>query len=200
MDWATAFMERLGYVGIALIVLLENLLPPIPSEVVLPAAGFLTTSGSLSLAGVIIAATVGSVLGALALYWIGALVGRERIVRFVTRHQRWLTIGPQHVHKARSWFDTYGSRTVFLCRMVPILRSVISIPAGIARMRLLPFIIYTFFGSLIWNVVLAGLGALLGTSWQLVITWTSYYQNLVIVVGVVIAAIITFQWWRRRKS
>lgn len=198
MDWAIAVMERLGYVGVMLIVLVENLFPPIPSELVLPFAGFMTTSGVVNLVGVITAATLGSVLGAIVLYWVGALVGRERIVRFVDKHQRWLTITPNHVHQARGWFERYGFRTVFLCRMVPIMRSLISVPAGLVRMPMTPFILYTFAGSLIWNGLLVGLGALLGASWELVSQWVGYYSDVVIVIGVLVAIALAIRHFRKR--
>src|SRR5690606_40170323 len=117
--------------GIILVVLLENLFPPIPSEVILPFAGFLTTAGALTLPGVIAASTTGSVLGAIALYFVGNGFGRERIYRIVDRYQRLLTVTPEHVQRAEDWFTRYGAHTVFFCRMIPIMRSIISIPAGL---------------------------------------------------------------------
>lgn len=199
MDWATRLMEALGYPGIALVVLLENLFPPIPSEVILPFAGFMTTQGTVHLPGVIAAATAGSTAGAFALYFLGALVGRERLYRFVARYQRLLTVTPDHLRRAEAWFARYGGYTVFFCRMVPIMRSLISIPAGLVRMNLATFVLYTSFGTLIWNSVLSGVGALLGASWPLVTRWVGYYQDLVLVACVALAVALLVAAWRRRR-
>lgn len=199
MDWATRLMEALGYPGIVLIVLVENLFPPIPSEVILPFAGFMTTQGTVHLVGVVAASTAGSALGAMALYFIGAWFGRERLYRFVERFQRILTVTPEHVRQAEDWFERYGGYTVFFCRMVPIMRSLISIPAGLVRMNLLSFTLYTSLGALIWNTLLAGVGALLGASWPLVTRWVGYYQDLVIVLGAAFGLVLLVTIWRRRK-
>jgi len=200
MDWTIRLMEALGYPGIVLIILLENLFPPIPSEVVLPFGGFMTTTGTVTFVGVMIASTLGSVLGAIALYGLGAWFGRERIYRFVGRFQRYLSVTPEDVKKAEGWFERYGSQTVFFCRMVPVMRSIISIPAGLVRMNLVTFSLYTLLGSLIWNAILVGVGALLGASWPLVTEWVGYYQDVVIVVGAVVAVIVVVYWFRKRRS
>lgn len=199
MDWATQWMEALGYPGIVLIVLLENLFPPIPSEVILPFAGFMTTRGSVHLAGVIAASTAGSTAGAVALYFLGAWFGRERLYRFVDRYQRILTVTPDHLKKAEDWFARYGALTVFFCRMVPILRSLISIPAGLVRMNLLAFALYTSAGALLWNSLLAGVGALLGASWPLVTRWVGYYQDLVVVSGAALLLVLLAVKWKRSR-
>ena len=138
--------------------------------------------------GVVLAATLGSVLGALALYTVGAIVGRERVYFIVRRYGRFLTVREDHVERAEDWFDRYGRWTVFFARMVPILRSIISIPAGLTRMPLLPFIAYTIAGTLIWNVLLVGAGVILGAAWPEIVRWIDYYQNLVIVAGVAVVA------------
>lgn len=200
MDWAIRLMETLGYPGIVLVVLLENLFPPIPSEVILPFAGFITTSGALTLPGVIAASTLGSVLGALLLYFAGAWFGRERIYRFVERYERYLTVSPEHVTRAEAWFERHGVVTVLLCRMVPIMRSIISIPAGLVRMNLLTFTVYTAIGALVWNTALAGIGALLGSSWHLVSQWVSYYQDLVIAIGVLAVLAFVVSRLRARRA
>ncbi|NLN28237.1 MAG: DedA family protein [Firmicutes bacterium] len=200
MDWAIQLMEQLGYVGIFVIVLLENLIPPIPSEVVLPFAGFMTQQGVVSVAGVVVAATLGSVAGALVLYWVGALVGSWRIYRFVARHQRWLTIRPEHLTQAGNWFDTYGTVTVFLCRMVPIMRSVISIPAGLVRMPMGRFVVYTFLGSAVWNTALVVAGAILGASWREILRWLDYYRNVVLIVAVLVGVGVAVRYVVRRRK
>jgi membrane protein DedA with SNARE-associated domain len=200
MDWTIRLMEALGYPGIVLIILLENPFPPIPSEVVLPFGGFMTTTGTVTFVGVMVASTLGSVLGAVALYGLGAWFGRERIYRFVGRFQRYLSVTPEDVKKAEGWFERYGSLTVFFCRMVPVMRSIISIPAGLVRMNLVTFSLYTLLGSLIWNAILVGVGALLGASWPLVTEWVGYYQDVVIVVGAVVAVLVVVYWFRRRRA
>ncbi|MBO8142207.1 MAG: DedA family protein [Firmicutes bacterium] len=198
MDWATRIMEALGYPGIVLVVLAENLFPPIPSEAVLPFAGFMTTRSPLTLFGVVAAATAGSVLGSFALYFAGAAFGRERVHRFIARYQRYLTVGPEHLRHAEEWFARHGARAVFLCRMVPILRSVISIPAGLVRMNAVSFTAYTVIGSFIWNAALAGAGAALGASWPVVSEWVGYYQTLIIGAGATVIVLLVVRRLRSR--
>ena len=196
MQWAMDLMQNLGYPGIILIVALENIFPPIPSEVILPFAGFLVARGSLSLAGVVIAATLGSMLGALVLYSAGWLIGRERIYRLTCF--RYSPVSEASLRRAGVWFFRYGPWTVFFCRMVPTLRSLISIPAGLARMRLLTFITYTFAGTFLWNTVLVGLGAALGTAWPKVAKCFDFYDYIVIIGAVL--AIGIFLWFRLHKK
>lgn len=191
-------METLGYPGIAIIVFLENLFPPIPSEVILPFSGFMTTTGTVHLVGVTVASTTGSLLGAIALYALGGWFGRERIYRFVERYQRYLGVNPEQVSRAENWFERYGSRTVFLCRMIPILRSLISIPAGLVRMNILRFSVYTVCGSLIWNTVLISLGALLGVSWPLVAVWVGHLQTGIGIVIIAVAVVLFVRYMKRR--
>jgi len=199
LNFATEIIEALGYPGIVLVVLLENLFPPIPSEVILPFAGFMTTTSSLTITGVIIASTAGSLAGGLVLYGLGVWFGAERIERFVDRFQRYLTVTPEHVRKAQGWFSRYGVITVFFCRMVPIMRSIISIPAGLVRMNLLTFLVYTLLGSLIWNGVLVGAGAALGASWPLITQWVGYYHDTVKVIGIVACVALGLLLLRPRR-
>lgn len=200
MDWTARVMEAFGYPGIILVILIENLFPPIPSEIVLPFAGFMTTQGSLTLFGVVLAATAGSVLGALALYGIGLWFGRERIYGIVRRYGRWLTLTEADVQRTEDWFERYGMWTVFFCRMVPIMRSLISIPAGLVRMNMGLFVVYTAIGSAVWNLVLVGLGAALGATWDRVSHWVSIYQDVVIAVLLLgAAAFLLYRLLRRRK-
>lgn len=199
MDWAIELMQRLGYPGIVLIIILENLFPPIPSEVVLPFAGFLTTNGALSLPGVVIAATVGAVLGTLPFYLLGRLFGRTRVYQLVGRFGRYFRTTENDLQLAENWFNRYGPWTVFFGRVVPIVRSLISIPAGVAEMNLVTFVAYTTVGTLIWNLVLVGVGAALGTAWPLVGEWVSYYQNGIIAVGLVVVALVGYRLFTRER-
>lgn len=197
MDWAIRLMETLGYPGIAIIVFLENLFPPIPSEIILPFSGFMTTTGAVDFVGATVASTTGSLLGAIALYALGGWFGRERIYRLVERYRRFLGVSPEQLSRAEHWFASYGSRTVFICRMIPILRSLISIPAGLVRMNLLHFSLYTLCGSLVWNTVLISLGALLGVSWPLVAVWVGHLQTG---IGIAIIALAAALFVRRMKK
>jgi membrane protein DedA with SNARE-associated domain len=190
LAWTTPVMEAFGYPGIVFVILVENLFPPIPSEIVLPFAGFLTTRGNLTLVGVIGASTIGSVLGAGALYWVGQWFGRVRIYALVARFGRLLTVSERDLQRAENWFERYGSWTVLFCRMIPVIRSLISIPAGLVRMNLWTFLLYTAIGSLVWNLVLVGVGALLGAAWPTVTAWVGYYQNIVIAAAVVLLAVV----------
>lgn len=156
-------ITALGAVGVGLLVALENLFPPIPSEVVLPLAGFLAGQGQMPVVLVIVAATVGSVVGALLLYWAGAALGRERLRRIVDRMP---LVEVEDLERAESWFETHGGRAVLIGRLIPVVRSLISVPAGVERMPLLRFTLYTTLGSAAYNAVLVSAGYLLGNRWQ----------------------------------
>lgn len=188
--WATDVIEKLGYWGLAFMVALENVFPPIPSEVVLPMAGFLTGNGRMNYGLALLAATIGSVVGALILYEIGHLFGEQRLRWLVRRYGTWLGVKESDIDKADEWFDRYGGVAVMLCRVVPIVRSLISIPAGLRRMPLGAFVLYTTVGSAVWNAVLIGAGWILGDNWDEVEQYVGYLQYLVIIAVLVFAA-----WW-----
>lgn len=160
--WVLDVIDAMGALGVAFLVALENLFPPLPSEVVLPLAGFLAGQDRMSLVAVLVAATVGSVAGALVLYWAGAAVGLGRLRRTA---ERLPLMDADDVDRAQSWFNRHGRTAVLIGRLVPGVRSLISIPAGVARMPLLPFIAYTTLGSAAYNAVLVGLGHQLGRRW-----------------------------------
>jgi membrane protein DedA with SNARE-associated domain len=147
-SWVMQMISATGYVGLVLLMVLENVFPPIPSEVIVPLAGFMATQDRLSLLGVILAGTLGSVLGALPLYYLGRKIGDERLKSFADRHGRWLTLSRQDLDSAQQWFDRRGGLAVFLCRLVPGVRSLISIPAGIEGMPLAIFLLYTTLANL----------------------------------------------------
>ena len=150
--------------GIVALMFIENVFPPIPSELIMPLAGYVSAQGKLSLVGVIVAGTAGTVLGALPLYYLGRFIDPERLKSFADRHGRWLAVSKDDLAKAERWFKRYGGTAVFLCRLVPGLRSLISIPAGIYRMELSRFLLYTSAGAVIWTTFLAYLGFLLGNN------------------------------------
>ena len=178
--WAIRIMETLGAPGAGLAVALENLFPPIPSEVILPLAGFTASQGDMSLAAAIAWTTFGSVAGAVVLYWIGALIGRERIRAIAARLP---LVKVSDIDRTEAWFGRHGRKTVFFGRMVPLFRSFVSIPAGVERMPMAPFLLLTTLGSLIWNTLFVMAGYVLGENRQVIEDYAGAYQNLVLVVG-----------------
>jgi membrane protein DedA with SNARE-associated domain len=159
IDSVTGLVETLGGPGAGLAVALENLFPPIPSEVILPLAGFAAARGDLNLASAIVWTTLGSVVGALALYGLGALLGRDRVRAIAARLP---LIRLSDVDRTEAWFARHGVKAVFFGRMIPIFRSLISVPAGVERMPIGTFLLYTMLGSLIWNTTFVMAGYLLG--------------------------------------
>lgn len=197
MNWAISVVETLGYGGVAFLVALENLFPPIPSEVVLPLAGFVAASGEASAGGMILAATVGSMAGAYALYGVSAAIGPVRLRRVVNRHGRWLGLDEADLDRAEEWFDNRARSVVLVSRCVPLMRSLISIPAGFRRMPLVRFSLYTLAGSLVWNLALVGAGYLLGENWEQAGQPVDVLQNAVLFV---IAVALAWFVWRRLVS
>ncbi|MHB1138456.1 MAG: DedA family protein [Microthrixaceae bacterium] len=193
-DWVTDVVHTLGYVGVAVLVALESVVPPIPSELVLPLAGFVAGRGDASVPGMAAAATVGSVVGALVLYWISAAIGPERLRAFVVRYGRRLGVKEADLDRAEAWFDRRSDIAVLVCRCVPLVRSLVSIPAGFRRMPIWRFIVFTTIGSAVWNVALVGAGALLGERWEQVGDVVGSVQTIVIVV--VVASLAWFAWTR----
>lgn len=188
--WARDIMDALGYAGLAFLVALENVFPPIPSEIILPLAGFNSSTGEMNVFLAIIAATIGSVVGAIILYYVGFYFGEERVRYIVNRWGKWLGFKDSDIDKADEWFDKYGGFAVLLCRVVPILRSLISIPAGLRKMPLLTFTLYTTAGSLVWNTLLIFAGYLLGDNWDHVEEYVGVLQYVVIAVVLAISI-----WW-----
>lgn len=172
-------INQFGYIGICLLIAMENIFPPIPSEIILTFGGFMTTFSSLHVWGVIVAATIGSVLGAIVLYILGRVLNAERLERlFDGRFGKLLHLKKEDVIKAEKWFNKHGNKAVFLCRFVPIVRSLISIPAGIARMELSSFLPLTVLGTFIWNVVLVYLGRFAGDAWHTVASYVNVYSMI----------------------
>lgn len=195
VEWVTSVVESLGYIGVAGLIALENLIPPIPSELILPLAGFLAGQGRFWLPAVVLAATIGSVVGALILYGLGVWLGEERLRGVVARVGRFLTLQVADVDRADRWFDRHGGKAVLIGRLVPVVRSVVSIPAGLRRMPLGRFLLYTALGSAIWNSVLIGLGWMLGERWNQVSHYSRYLEY-----GVLVTLLTAVVWvvWRRR--
>jgi membrane protein DedA with SNARE-associated domain len=198
-EWVERTMNQLGYIGVVWLMFLENVFPPIPSELVMALAGFSTRSGEMTLLGVIIAGTLGSVLGAIPIYLVGALVGEERLVVLADKYGKWLTLSGKDIRRADDWFDKHGAKTVFFCRMVPGVRSLISIPAGLAHMNFIQFLLYTTVGAAIWTAFLAMLGAFLGNNYELVDEYIGPL-SYVIVGGLLLAAIVWIVLRKRRQA
>jgi membrane protein DedA with SNARE-associated domain len=199
-QWVQDVIEQLGYLGVALLVVLENVFPPIPSEIVLPFAGFVAQRGSDSVVLMILAATVGSVIGALIMYWIAAIIGDERLHAFTRRFGKWVQIREADLTRAEEWFDRHAMSAVLVGRCVPLIRSVVSIPAGFRRMKLIPYIAYTFLGSLVWNIALVGAGAVLGENWERVEPVVATFQWIVIVVILAGLARVAYVVVQRRRT
>jgi membrane protein DedA with SNARE-associated domain len=185
--WAINLMETLGAPGAGLAIALENLFPPLPSEVILPLAGFTASKGSMSLFDAVLWTTLGSVIGALVLYGLGALLGRDRVVAIAAKLP---LVKVSDIEKTEAWFAKHGRKTVFFGRMIPIFRSLISIPAGVERMPILIFTLLTTLGSLIWNTAFVMAGYLLGEQWELVERYMGVVSKAVL--GIVVLAVVIF--------
>ncbi|MBS5912281.1 DedA family protein [Paenibacillus macerans] len=193
-------MEQYGYFGIFLLIALENVFPPIPSEVILTFGGFMTTYTSLTPAGVILASTLGSILGAVILYGIGLLVNVDRLEGWVERYGRFLRLKKEDIRRADAWFDRYGYWTVLFCRMIPLIRSLISVPAGMAKMKFGLFLLFTTVGTLIWNVTLVLVGAAVGGNWGKIVAFMDVYSHIAYgVIAAAAAAVLVF-WLRKRRG
>ena len=196
--------QWLGYTAIFAAMFLENLFPPIPSELIMPLGGFYVQQGQLGLVPVVLAGLLGTVLGALPWYGIGRLINEERIEQWLSRHGRWIGISPDELARSRRWFTRFGTALVFWGRLVPGIRTLISVPAGIEMMPMTPFLLWTTAGSLIWTLLLTIAGMVLGKGYSNVELWIDPVSK-VVKVGLVIAVLTGAIWlglriWRRRQS
>jgi membrane protein DedA with SNARE-associated domain len=199
IEWMTSFVEQTGYVGIALLMLLENVFPPIPSELIMPMGGFAAARGSLSLPGVVVAGCIGSLAGAGFWYGVGRWIGCERLRRFAARHGAWLTISPAEVDRAQAWFQRHGWLAVLIGRLVPGVRTLISVPAGIAEMPLRPFLLFSAVGTAAWTSLLATAGYMLEEHYHAVAGWLNPLANLV-VASLVILYLVRLGRARAQRS
>ena len=200
-NWITDFMSDYGYLGIFFLIAVENLFPPIPSEVILTFGGFMTTFSELSIPGVVLFATLGSTAGAVVLYLIGYILNESRVRSLVERWGKYVRLTTADVDKAYGWFNKYGLWTVFLCRLVPLLRSLISIPAGSSRMNFPIFMLLTIIGSLIWNTILVTIGAAVGNSWEIIVEYMDVYSNIVYAaIAIGMLAVVFYLISRKNKS
>jgi membrane protein DedA with SNARE-associated domain len=188
-------IDALGYPGILLLVAAENIVPPIPSEAVLPMAGFLAASGTFNFWLVLLFATLGSLIGATVLYYAGLILGRTKILVLVEKHGGKVGLSIDDVKKAESWFQQRGKISVLVCRLIPIVRSLISIPAGFYGMNFPTFLLYSAIGSLLWNFILVGAGYRLESHWDSVEPYVDIFQYIVAAAIVIIG--VRFLWMRR---
>ena len=198
-DWILQLMNNYGYFGIAFLIMAENLFPPIPSEVILTFAGFFTTYTTLHLPGTILSATIGSLLGAVILYAFGKLLSPSKMDSLISgKVGKTLRLKKEDIQKAMDWFDSKGNYTVFLCRFIPIVRSLISIPAGMANMHFPRFLWLTAWGSFLWNTLLIFLGAWAGSSWQKAARYFGNYTRAAKIVFLIFLFTALLVFWRKK--
>jgi membrane protein DedA with SNARE-associated domain len=179
-DWTIGLVDQTGYVGIVLLMLAENVFPPIPSELIMPMAGFAAARGDLTATGVALAGTTGSLLGALLWYQVGRWIGLDRLKRWAGTHGRWLTISPEEVDQAAAWFDRHCAKAVLIGRLIPAVRTLISVPAGVAGMSLARFLAYSALGTALWTALLAAGGYLLEDQYHRVSEWLNPVSNVIL--------------------
>ena len=190
-DTVIQILNQYGYFGVFFLIMVENIFPPIPSEIILTFGGFMTTYAGLNIWGVILAATIGSVAGAIALYALGRILGTERLEKlFAGKLGRLLHLKKEDVRRAEAWFLQRGNKAIFFCRFVPIVRSLISIPAGVSQMKWAPFVTLTALGTCIWNIVLVFLGRIAGNAWSNIAHYVDTYA--LIAAGVIALLVIVF--------
>jgi membrane protein DedA with SNARE-associated domain len=188
-DWIIAVLDRAGYPGIALLMFLENVFPPIPSELIMPLVGFAAARGEFSLPLAILSGTLGSLAGAFLWYWIGFRFGRARIERLAARHGRWLTLTPPDIERASAWFERHGATAVLIGRLMPTIRTLISIPAGLHRMPAGLFLVYSSIGTLGWTGLLTAAGYVLETQYQDVAAFLNPVST-----AIVVALLLWYVW------
>ena len=199
LEWIQNTLESLGYFGIAFLTFLENIVPPIPSELILPASGYAAARGNLTLWGVIVAATLGSVMGAIPLYYLGYWLGKDRLVAWFDRYGKWLTVSGKDITHSVEWFEQHGVKAVLLARVIPGVRSLISIPAGISRMNLPLFLLYSALGSSVWNTLLVTLGFALGENYEQVEKFVGPISKYIF-IGLGVALVLWLVWRSRRQA
>ncbi len=199
--WTQGIIEALGYLGLGFVMFIENVFPPIPSEAILPMAGWLAYEqrGGFTLLGITIVGAIGSILGTGVFYGIGYWFGEERVRQLMRRYGKWFLLSESDFDVALNWFNRYGELVIFFGRMVPIVRSLISVPAGIASMRLDRFILYTAIGTALWSFLLAFAGYLLGQNWPLVMDWVGRYEKIMLAIGFVCVLVFVVRRLRQRR-
>jgi membrane protein DedA with SNARE-associated domain len=196
-QWIVNTMTSMGYWGIGLLMFLENLFPPIPSELIMPLAGFTVAKGDMQLIPAVAAGVIGTVLGALPWYYAGKFIGEPRLRHLADRYGKWLTLSGRDIDKANEWFTRHGVGAVFFCRLVPGVRTLISLPAGLNEMPIAPFLLFSTLGTTIWVSLLTVLGLKLGENYSLVDEWLAPVSK---VVALGILVVFGLWIWKRRKK
>lgn len=193
-QWVLSIMEKLGYLGIAFLMFLDNVFPPIPSEIIMPSAGYTASKGELTLIGVIMAGSAGSILAAMLLYWVGRKVPQQRLFKLTERYGKYLRIQVSDLEKALDWFNKHGHRIIFFGRMIPAVRSLISIPAGMSKMPFAKFMFYSIAGTLIWTSFLAYLGFHFSQNQALMSLIMQRISTIILAI-----VILYLLWWAIKK-
>ena len=192
--WITNLLDQLGYAGIALLMFLENVFPPIPSELIMPLAGFDAQRGDLNVVLVVLSGSIGSLAGATVWYYVGRWVGEDRLKRWAGRHGRLMTLSRSDVDRVNRWFDQHSEPAVFFGRLVPAIRTLISVPAGLFEMSLGRFLLYSGLGTVLWTAALTAAGYLLGSQYKAVATYLNPASNLIVGVIVVFYVYRVITW------
>lgn len=200
IDWGIgivlAIITTLSYPGVIILMALESACIPIPSEVVMPLAGYLAYQGTFDLIGLTIAGTIGNLLGSIVAYWVGMKYGRP----FVAKYGRYVLLREKHLDMAESWFAKYGEATTFFSRVLPVIRTFISLPAGMARMNFKKFVLFTTLGSIPWNFALAYIGYSLGPNWTTILSWFEAFDIIVILAVIILAAYLIRHYLRNGRG
>jgi len=194
-EWIIKTMETLGYLGIGFLMFLENLFPPIPSELIMPFAGFTVSKGDMDFFPAVVAGVVGTILGAFPWYYAGKFFGEERLRDLADKYGKWITVSGKDIDKANGWFTRHGGKAVFLCRLVPGVRTLISLPAGLNNMPIIPFLLYSTVGTTIWVTLLTFIGYKLGDHYDLVEEYLGPVSKIVLLI-----LIIGFILWVVKKN
>lgn len=201
--WIESLIAAIGYPGIVLAMALENIFPPIPSEAVLPFAGALSAKGELDFWGAVAAGTAGSLIGAVVLYAIGYIAREAGVRRLVAAYGRYLFISERDLDRSADWFERYGEAIIFFGRLIPLIRSIISVPAGYTRMNMVRFLIYTTLGTTLWNLILTYIGRVLGENWADISELMAPYEyGVLILLGLLVVVFIGWRAvrWRRQRT
>lgn len=195
-----SLMDRFGYLGVFILIFLENIFPPIPSEIILTFSGYMTTYTSLNIVFIIIWSTLGSLLGSIALYFLGKLISINSIYKFSSsKLGAFFVLKKKDIDRTNLWFSSHGNSCVFFGRFIPIIRSLISIPAGINEMNLFKFSLFSFLGSLIWNSILIFLGNILGSNFTLVVNILKKYSDITLIL-IVVFLLASFFFYKKGKD
>lgn len=200
-DTIINILNNFGYLGVFSLIMIENLFPPIPSELILLFGGFMTTYTKLTIFGMIIFSTLASLFGAVILYYIGKIFNKERLKKIISgKVGKVLRLKESDIDSSNKWFDTKGQKTVFFCRFIPLIRSLISIPAGMNEMSILKFISYTLLGSLIWNSILIIIGSIVGENWINILNILDIYSKYVVILLGIALIVIIIMFYRKKYS